>query len=102
MKPKRIQRKRSKGWRMPDNAVYVGRGSNFGNPFLITEERGNSEVCMAFVTWLTVDGCHANMKAEKQYILTSLDQLKGKDLACWCSLDKQCHADFLLKLANAE
>ena len=31
--PKRIQRKRTKGWRMPEGAVYVGRGSRWGNPF---------------------------------------------------------------------
>ena len=31
--PKRIQRKRSKGWRMPEGAVYVGRPTRFGNPF---------------------------------------------------------------------
>jgi len=33
MKPKRIQRKRTKGWRMPPNTVYAGRGSKWGNPF---------------------------------------------------------------------
>ncbi len=31
--PKRIQRKRTKGWRMPDGAVFVGRPSRWGNPF---------------------------------------------------------------------
>ena len=31
--PKRIQRKRTKGWRMPEGAVYVGRPSIWGNPF---------------------------------------------------------------------
>jgi hypothetical protein len=31
--PKRIQRKRIKGWRMPENAVYVGRPTRWGNPF---------------------------------------------------------------------
>lgn len=31
--PKRIQRKRAKGWRMPEGAVYVGRPTIFGNPF---------------------------------------------------------------------
>ncbi|HKY59245.1 MAG TPA: DUF4326 domain-containing protein [Aeromicrobium sp.] len=31
--PKRIQRKRTKGWRMPEGAVYVGRPTVFGNPF---------------------------------------------------------------------
>jgi len=27
-------------------------------------------------------------------------QLKGKNLVCWCPLDKSCHADILLKIAN--
>lgn len=31
--PKRIQRQRTKGWRMPEGAVYVGRPTIFGNPF---------------------------------------------------------------------
>ena len=31
--PKRIQRQRTKGWRMPEGAVYVGRPSRWGNPF---------------------------------------------------------------------
>ena len=29
--PKRIQRKRTKGWRMPKGAVYVGRPTKWGN-----------------------------------------------------------------------
>jgi hypothetical protein len=29
----RIQRQRTKGWRMPEGAVYVGRPSRWGNPF---------------------------------------------------------------------
>ena len=33
MSPVRVQRKRTKGWRMPENTVYVGRGSRWGNPF---------------------------------------------------------------------
>lgn len=28
-------------------------------------------------------------------------ELAGKDLACWCPLDRPCHADVLLKIANA-
>lgn len=31
--PKRIQRRRTAGWRMPEAAVYVGRPSRWGNPF---------------------------------------------------------------------
>lgn len=33
MTPRRIQRKRTKGWRKPDAAVYVGRGTRWGNPW---------------------------------------------------------------------
>ena len=48
--PKRIQRKRTRGWRMPEGAVYVGRGSRWGNPFrwespsaIAALERGEQE-----------------------------------------------------------
>lgn len=33
--PKRIQRKRTKGWRKPEGAIYVGRGSKWENPFTV-------------------------------------------------------------------
>lgn len=35
----RIQRKRTKGWRMPEGAIYVGRPSAFGNPAVIELDR---------------------------------------------------------------
>ena len=38
--PKRIQRRRVKGWRMPPNTVYVGRGSRWGNPFIPNDRSG--------------------------------------------------------------
>ena len=31
--PERIQRSRAKGWKKPENTIYVGRGSDWGNPF---------------------------------------------------------------------
>lgn len=39
MKPKRIQRKRTKGWKMPENTVYVGRGSKWGNPYYVKKQK---------------------------------------------------------------
>lgn len=35
MSPVRVQRQRTKGWRKPENTVYVGRGSRWGNPFIV-------------------------------------------------------------------
>ena len=76
---KRIQRKRTKGWKMPKNCLYVGRPTKWGNNFDTLDE---------YETWLT----------NKVY-LDELDlaELKGKNLCCWCSLDKPCHADILIE-----
>jgi len=35
MTPQRIQRTRTKGWRMPPNTVYIGRPSKWGSPFAV-------------------------------------------------------------------
>lgn len=34
----RIQRQRTKGWRMPLNAIYVGRPSRWGNPWPVNHD----------------------------------------------------------------
>lgn len=34
-RPIRIQRSRAKGWKMPPNTVYVGRGTKWGNPYRV-------------------------------------------------------------------
>ncbi|MFK0288318.1 DUF4326 domain-containing protein [Streptomyces sp. NPDC090499] len=33
--PKRIQRKRTRGWRKPEGTVSVARPTRFGNPFML-------------------------------------------------------------------
>ena len=87
--PKRIQRKRSKGWRMPKNAVYVGRPTKWGNPFKLNVY--GEEALDMFRKDL-----ERRLKLEPKF----LEPLRGKDLACWCPLDRLCHADILLELAN--
>lgn len=85
---RRIQRQRTKGWRMPKGAVYVGRPSRWGNPF-----RGSGvEHDVAAFRYLV----QARLDRRPQY----LAPLRGHDLACWCPLEQPCHADVLLELAN--
>lgn len=112
--PKRIQRKRTKGWRMPAGAVSVARPGLFGNPFTIAacvesgfaaDEAEAARVCVdAFRDWLAGDGWAAGMSPDwpkrRATILDGLPLLRGKDLACFCPLDQPCHADVLLELAN--
>jgi len=86
--PKRIQRKRTKGWRMPDNTVYVGRPSKWGNPFI-----GN----YAYERYRKYIKEKCN---DADYHKRLIDELRGKNLACWCPLNGACHADILLEVAN--
>lgn len=104
MSPERIQRKRVKGWRMPEGAVYVGRPSKWGNPWPVDRVifgvpggwplLGMTPALAVelYRTWVT------QMRNDRRSAF--LDELKGKDLACWCPLDQPCHADVLLELAN--
>ena len=101
--PKRIQRRRTKGWRQPKGTVFVGRPSKFGNPYRIDSQLPKHMALPAAV---------GLFKSYAGYRLESdphwLDSLKGKDLACWCPLEDEkgnpvpCHADVLIELANRE
>lgn len=117
--PKRIQRQRTKGWRMPDGAVYVGRPTKWGNPFVVgdlydrvhaTGRYGNRAIAELHVTdraqavdlyrgWLEGDTLHLDA-TEPPNLVGIRGALAGHDLCCWCPLDQPCHADVLLELAN--
>ena len=112
-KPKRIQRKRTKGWQMPEGAVYVGRPTKWGNPWFI-DDRGRGGFCIGGPrTNATQHPCGNREGAalvavklfrEQPEGVASMDitELRGKDLTCWCPLDQPCHADVLIELANRE
>lgn len=116
---KRIQRTRVKGSRLadassnPNGYRCVTRGTAFGNPFkvgmspldlpfvVVKRMRGElgstltgEQAVEAFEIWLEhhYDG---RRMAERARI-----ELRDKDLACWCPVDRSpCHADILLRLA---
>ncbi len=109
MTPKRIQRRRVKGWRLPANTVCVTRPGKWGNPYKVGEEY-NYEGGFKKIenTQMAVNSYQQSIKffgfpVSKEQIKRGL---KGKNLACWCPLiDKNgnhipCHADILLKIAN--
>ena len=106
--PKRIQRSREKGWRMPEGAVYVGRPTKWGNPY-----RVGKWVTVNGEEWVTAkseeEAVYNNAQAVALFraLFTGLSmpadaasELRGKDLACWCPLSAPCHADVLLEWAN--
>ena len=119
--PQRIQRQRTPGWRMPADAIYVGRPTKWGNPinlsdvghqypslddravaagvvrdFQVLASRGR----LAFPNWLSVDGTRGPVEWTYPSLNEIRADLAGHDLVCWCPLDSPCHADVLLELAN--
>ncbi|MBI1684279.1 DUF4326 domain-containing protein [Caulobacter hibisci] len=70
-------------------AVYCGRGSKWGNPFRIGPDGDRDAVIAKHARWLA--GQHG--------LLRALDELRGRDLVCYCA-PQRCHADLLLTLAN--
>lgn len=121
--PIRIQRKRTKGFKLPENTVCVTRGTKWGNPFKVIGDMvyldvsyrrrtlsngryiGQSKDCdvvKMFEDILKLDFSH-DVDIDhwiKHFDGLILSELKGKNLACFCALDKPCHADILLKKAN--
>lgn len=117
---KRIQRKRTKGWRTPEGALCVTRPGRWGNPWRAVQrpETGSWYVARANVPgrpgrkpYLGVwcgSPAEATRKAIDYFVRwvrlfrIDLAPLRGRDLACYCAPWQACHADALIELANKE
>lgn len=74
---------------IPPDAVFIGRGSKWGNPFKIGIHGDRDEVIDLYEEWLL----------NNVELLDQLDELIGKDLWCFCK-PKRCHGDVLIKLVR--
>lgn len=83
--PPRVWNKKYKS--VPADAVYVGRGTPWGNPFKIGIHGSRAQVIHKF----------------RVEVLPTLDvsALRGKHLVCHCVPDA-CHAYALLEKANKD
>lgn len=119
--PERIQQRRVKGWRKPENTVSVARPGKFGNPFSIGHAfsvvdstgvivdyakrrhvfvRDAAMAVDLFREWacgqIRIVGFH------RQISLREIRELRGRNVMCFCAVDQPCHGDVLLELANQE
>jgi Domain of unknown function (DUF4326) len=105
--PERIQRKRTKGWKMPPNTVSVTRPGKWGNPFQIGKNRCHGHGIDFRQEPILDAGTAVRFfremlgRSDRNYPSdTDIQGLRGKNLACFCKLGEPCHADVLLELAN--
>jgi len=99
MKPKRIQRRRSKGWRLPPNTICVSSPGKWGNPYKIGDSHPVLAGCYITTAEFAVELYRRMMVLHRPQKL-DLSEIRGKNLACWCKEGTPCHADILLELAN--
>lgn len=73
--PCRIQRKRTAGWKNPENTVYCGRPGIYGNPY------GSN-------TGDTQRAAVERFRGRVKRIINPdfFSPLQGKNLSCWCRL----------------
>lgn len=67
--------------------VYIGRPSKWGNPFTIGRDGNRAEVIEKYRKYIL----------NNPALISSLGELKGKRIACFCS-PNPCHGDILVEL----
>lgn len=82
--------------------MSVARPGKWGNPFAVGsvgpsgDEVADRATAVTLFREMLVD---PSLRAAAGYP-SDLSPLRGKNLACWCSLDGPCHADVLFQFAN--
>jgi len=113
-KPVRLQLSRKKGFDLQAlsratngrDAVHVARPGKWGNPFVIGKDGTRADCVNLFETMLGGHICLttvASVEIQSAFLLMAghdVAELRGKNLACWCSARAPCHADLLLEIAN--
>jgi hypothetical protein len=75
---------------VPPNGLRIDRKSKWGNPFVLGRDGDRTAVIFKHERWL----------ADQHELLRSLDELRDRDLICWCH-PLPCHGDLLCRLGNA-
>jgi hypothetical protein len=89
--PTRYQRSRKKGARLPADVVVVTRPTKWGNPHPLS--LGRATAVRRYRDDLLAGRLAVTVEDVKR-------ELRGRDVACYCSLTEACHGDVLLEIAN--
>ncbi len=77
---------------VPADAVYIGRPSKRGNPFVIGRHGTREEVIARYREMLL---------RSPVLLAAARKELAGRDVACFCA-PKACHGDVFVELVNDE
>ncbi len=71
--------------------VYIGRGSKWGNPYIMNRDGTREEVIEKYRSYLYT---------QREDLLFSLHELRDKILGCFCA-PNACHGDVLIELLES-
>lgn len=71
--------------------VYIGRPSDWGNPYIIGQDGSRDEVIDKYKEYLL----------NNPVLMSRLPELKNKTLGCWCK-PKRCHGDVIVEILKNE
>ena len=74
----------------PRDAIYVGRGTVWGNPYIVGIDGTREEVLTKFM---------AGALSDQHLLERARRELRGRHLVCSCK-PNSCHADLWLSVAN--
>ena len=69
--------------------TYIGRGSKWGNKFVIGIHGDRDEVCDKYEAWVV----------QQPELMLAISELKDKVLGCYC-VPQRYHGNFLVWLAD--
>lgn len=115
----RVQRKRTKGFKLPENTICVTRPSKHSNPFRLTAIGGiefytlnrqwarwslttgftQDNLVDLFISWRQGKIAH-HLLPQPPTLEETKQDLAGKNIACFCACGAPCHGDYLLQIAN--
>ncbi len=120
--PRRIQLRRTPGWRLLPGARSVARPTRWGNPFALTRLITRGDPLRPFLDAVVLEttGVDASeyaaisaatpavavaayrlyLDAHPELRRRAAAELAGLDLGCWCPADQPCHADVLLEASH--
>lgn len=71
--------------------IYIGRGSKWGNPFIIGRDGTREDVISKYEAYIM----------SRPDLIQALPELINKTLGCWCA-PKACHGDILKIMVEDE
>lgn len=110
--PVRIQLSRAEGFSLQKasraanglDVEKVDRTTQWGNPFVMGYRHTREECVRAFHELAVGRKVHmgwGDPETQRRYLRqidNEIEELRGKNLACWCPPEEPCHVDVLLEI----